>query len=246
MTAFKNLFSIGSTDYARFRPTYPGELFTFLATLTPGHTRAWDCGTGNGQAACALAEHFREVVATDPSQAQLTAATPHHRVRYLLAPAEKAPLEDHSVQIVTVAQAYHWFSHEVFHREVRRVLTPRGVLAVWSYGVMQVDDTTDQVIGEYYEQIVGPYWEPERRHVEAGYSSIPFPFESVTAPPFLLKAQWSFEQVWGYLGTWSATQTATKALGKDPRGEISGRLQDSWGDGVRLVTWPLTLRVGKA
>ena len=67
-------FSAHAQNYARFRPTYPTELFAWLASQSPGHRLAWDCGTGNGQAALGLADHFVHVHATDLSPQQLAQA----------------------------------------------------------------------------------------------------------------------------------------------------------------------------
>jgi methylase of polypeptide subunit release factors len=72
---FLALFSDRADLYAAARPRYPSALFAFIASLADEKQRAWDCGTGSGQAAVALAEHFSEVYATDPSPQQIEKAS---------------------------------------------------------------------------------------------------------------------------------------------------------------------------
>jgi hypothetical protein len=88
---FKDYFSRQSGQYTLFRPRYPRELFHFLAATAPDRQRAWDCGTGNGQAAVDLAADFSEVIATDPSERQIAHALPHDRV-HRLAAIHQAPV----------------------------------------------------------------------------------------------------------------------------------------------------------
>ncbi len=159
---FADHFSAASADYARYRPDYPDRLFAYLADRAPGRRRAWDCATGNGQAARGLARHFAEVIATDASAQQIASAPPHRRVSYRVAPAEDSGLPDESVELITVAQALHWFDRPRFWPEARRVLVPRGVIAVWCYDLLSIDAEVDAVVGRLYRDVVGPYWPPER------------------------------------------------------------------------------------
>jgi SAM-dependent methyltransferase len=243
---FHDHFSGHAADYAAHRPRYPRPLFDYLAFLSPRRRRAWDCGTGNGQAALALAERFQEVIATDPSATQIAEAAPHERVRYLVAPAEDTPLEDASVDLVTVAQALHWFDFDKFYEEVRRVARPDGVLAVWAYGLHRVGPGVDEVLKRYYSEIVGPFWPPERRHVEEEYRTIPFPFRGLPSPSFEMRHGWNLRNMLDYLGTWSATKRYEQANGHDPRSLIAVDLSTAWGgpEVVREVRWPLHLRMG--
>ena len=174
--SFQDHFSSLAKDYARCRPTHPPALFAALAKLAPGRDLAWDCGTGNGQAAHGLAEHFARVVATDPSEAQLAQAVPHPRITYGRA-AETAPmLADRSVDLVAAAQAAHWFDRSLFYPEVRRVLRPGGVLAIFNYGLCRVAPEIDRVLQRLYAETLGPYWPPERRLAENNYRDLDFPF----------------------------------------------------------------------
>lgn len=244
---FKDHFSGHASDYTRYRPGYPRELFAWLAQQASGHELVWDCATGNGQAAVGLAEFFDTVIATDASAAQIAAARPHARVRYETAPAEHAPLEARSADLITVGQALHWFEFPAFYAEAARVLKPGGVLAAWSYGLMQVSPAVDAVVWRLYEPITGAYWPPERRYVEEQYRTVPFPLDEIAAPSFAMQAQWTLEQMLGYLGTWSAVQRYRKERGDDPLRMIADELAAAWGnaDVVRRVVWPLYMRVGR-
>ena len=133
--AFPDHFSTQSRDYARYRPVYPAQLYDYLASLTLHLDRAWDTGTGNGQAATGLARHYRSVIASDPSERQIALATPHDHVTYHVATAEHSALEDQSIDLIAVAQAVHWFDLDRFHAEVKRALKPAGLLAVWCYNL---------------------------------------------------------------------------------------------------------------
>lgn len=228
-----------------FRPTYPGELYAWLAAIAPARGLAWDCATGSGQAALALADHFDHVIATDASAAQIGVAQPHPRVEYRVVPAEQTDLGDCSADLVTVAQALHWFDLPRFHAEVRRVLKPRGVIAEWAYGLTEIDGgPIDQQVKNFYSAVVGPYWPANRLHIERGYSDLPFPFECIDAPGFAMRVEWTLAQFAGYLRTWSATSRYRTALGSDPVVALEAQLLGSWGTGVRRVSWPLTLRAG--
>jgi SAM-dependent methyltransferase len=205
------------------------------------------CATGNGQAALGLTPHFRAVVATDASPQQIAQAHPHPKVTYLVAPAERMPLRDASVDLVTVALALHWFDHDRFYEEVRRVVRPGGVLACWTYHLQTVSPEVDAVVRRLYTDILGPYWSPEVRHIENGYRSLPFPFEEITPPRFRLAQKWDSNRLAAYMDTWSGSQRYRKETGRDAIDEIRGELTASWGDPSeeREVAWDLHLRVGR-
>jgi SAM-dependent methyltransferase len=245
MSEFKDLFSTQASDYARYRPRYPSGLFKQLAKACAGHELAWDCGTGNGQAAVALAPFFAKVVATDPSQKQLAEAAPAPKVEYRQAAAEESGLEPNSVDLITVAQAFHWFRQAEFFRECERVAKPGCLLAVWCYELAEITPEVDRVVMSLYRDVLGPYWEKERRLVEEGYRNEKFPFEEITAPRASMSAEWSLADLIGYLGTWSAFQKYHKEKGFDPRVSLMPNFQKAWGDQSvpKLVTWPLSLRL---
>jgi ubiquinone/menaquinone biosynthesis C-methylase UbiE len=241
------LFASVAREYASFRPGYPAELFEWLARSCARRDAAWDCGCGSGQASTALAQHFAAVSATDVSAEQLAAARPHPRVNYSIAAAERSGLPDASVDLVTVAQALHWFDVDAFYAEARRVARPGAVLAVWTYPRPEfVAPELDRVFLDFYSGVVGPYWPPERRHVESHYRSLPFPFEEMPHPPFGLELTWSFEQVIGYAGSWSATANYRKALRRDPLPLLRERLREVWPghEATQSLRMPLALRAG--
>jgi SAM-dependent methyltransferase len=243
---FKDHFSKQAADYAKFRPRYPPELFEFLGGLAPSRTLAWDCATGNGQAAVGLARVFDHVVATDASKKQITNAEPHRRVNYRVAPAEDSGIDSASVDLIMVAQALHWFDLDRFYTEVRRVLKTNGILAASAYNLLTIEPAIDAIVNHYYYEVVGPFWPPERKLVEQ-FADLPFPFREVEPPKFEMTARWKLDRLIGYLRTWSSTQRFIAAKNSDPLEEITDQLRDAWGDPqqIRDVTWPLTVRAGR-
>lgn len=244
MSEFSDHFGAVAHAYASYRPHYPIVLFRWLADQVSGRGRVWDCGTGNGQAAVALASYFAEVVATDPSVEQLARADRTPGVHYVAATAERAALADRSVDAVTVAQALHWFDRPAFYREVARVLRPGGILAAWSYGLILLGDGLDAYVARFYRETVGPYWPSERALVDTGYAGIEFPFREEHAPRFQMEADWTLPQFAGYVSTWSAVSRYRAARGVDPVPPFISEIAGAWGrtDSVRRVRWPLLVR----
>jgi SAM-dependent methyltransferase len=244
---FKDHFSSQAKEYAKFRPRYPDALFRYLASVCAIREMAWDCATGNGQCAVSLARFFVSVIATDASEKQLKSAQPNSRVEYRIAPAGASGLGANSFDLITVAQALHWFEIESFWKEAHRVLKPNGVIAVWCYELLEITPEIDAMVNHFYRHVVGPYWAPERKLVETGYCSITFPFLELDAPAFAMEETWSLAHLTGYLRTWSATQKFIAASGTDPVEMITPQLEQAWGDPgqVRPVSWPLHLRVGR-
>lgn len=245
--SFKDHFSDTAAGYASFRPRYPDALFSYLAEAAPSRERAWDCATGSGQAATGLAAHFKEVIATDASTEQIAHAIPNPRVAYRVAPAERSGLASGSTDLVTVAQALHWFDLPVFFAEVKRVLAPGGLLAVWAYPGFRISPEIDRIVRRYYSETVGPYWPPERTMVEEGYRSIPFPFTELKTPLFEIERPVTLAGLAGYLRTWSATRRYLAERGIDPVAELLPSLSEVWGDpgAPRNMRAPLCLRVGR-
>jgi len=221
-------------------------LFRYLATVAPGNELAWDCATGNGQAAVALAKVFERVIATDASEKQIANAEAHARVEYRVAPAEKSGIESNTVDLVTVAQALHWFDLERFYAEASRVLKLGGIVAAWAYKLAQVTPVIDTVVNHYYSEVVGAYWPAERALVER-FEELAFPFPEIATPLFEMMAEWNAEHLTGYLRTWSATQRFMAANQRDPLKKVEEDLRSAWGDAEqrRRVVWPLTVRVGR-
>jgi ubiquinone/menaquinone biosynthesis C-methylase UbiE len=245
--SFKDHFSTQSEAYRRYRPGYPAGLIEWIAAQAPDLRLAVDCATGNGQAALALADHFDTVLALDGSLSQLERASPHARVAYAAAVAERLPVRDASVSLVAAAQAFHWFDFERFHAECRRVLVPDGVVAVWTYEMFRTAPPAGIVIDHFYAEVVGPYWPPERRYVEDAYRTLPFPWREERAPEFVLETDWDLDQVLGYVATWSAVQRYRAALGRDPLPSLQAALAKAWPSGeLRRLRWPIHIRLGRA
>jgi SAM-dependent methyltransferase len=244
----KDLFSLQASSYAKYRPTYPAELYEHILSLVRARETAWDCATGNGQAALALALHFNKVYATDLSAEQIRNATPHSKVEYSVAPCDRTPFSDHSFDLITVAQAYHWFDFDAFAREVGRVAKPEGILAIWGYHLGQCEDPAVQkLVEKFYDQTVGPYWDPERKYVEECYETIPFPYPQLSSRRFSIPLEWSREDLLGYLNTWSGVQHYIQARGTNPVEALAAELAPIWkGEGKKHFHIPLFLRVGRA
>jgi ubiquinone/menaquinone biosynthesis C-methylase UbiE len=242
---FIDRFSDRSSLYRRARPTYPPELFEALAAVAPGRELAWDCGSGNGQAALALAHHFAAVHASEPSAQQLAEAQPHERVTYVEERAEDVSLPDASCDLVLAAQALHWFDLDLFYAQVRRVLKPNGMLAAIGYDWMYVDPAIDAAINDQLMPLLAPYWAPQNALLWAGYRSIPFPGEEVRLGAFAIYRDWSFAEVSAYMSSWSAFRAFQAAGGGDQAEAVLHHLQMLWGDPVRRVVMPLFIRAAR-
>lgn len=245
--SFHDHFSGHAIAYSEARPTYPDALFDWLAEEAPDRLLAWDAGCGNGQASMALAQRFERVIATDPSAEQIAQAKAIGNIEYRVEPAEASSLTDGSTSLISVAQALHWFDHARFYEEVRRVSKPGGLFAAWVYGDCRVARAVDAVTKRLYADIVGPYWPPERVHIETGYRELPFPFTELVVPKLRMRVQWNADQFLAYLRSWSATQRYLKAHGVDPTGIVESDLRKAWGHPmlVREIEWDLHLRCGR-
>lgn len=242
--SFKDHFSERAGVYARARPTYPERLFAELAARAPGRALAWDSGTGNGQAAVGLAQHFDRVIATDPSQAQLAEAAPHPKIIFRLGREAESGLPDRSADLVAAAQAAHWFDLPAFYAEARRVLRPNGLIAMWSYGLCRIEPAIDAVLDPFYYDVVGPYWPPERKHVDAAYATLPFPFDHEEFPGLSIVRDWTLDAFVDYVRSWSAVNRYCSAKAGDPVPGLTSALRPLW-PGSRTVTWPIAVRLGR-
>lgn len=244
---FKDHFSDRAAAYAAHRPTYPSALVDFLARVAPDRRVAWDCGCGSGQLSVLLAARFDHVIATDASAAQLAQAAPHPEVEYRCATAEASGLPSGLADVAVAAQAAHWFDLDRYYAEVRRVTRPGGVVALVMYRLPVIDRSIDPIIRRFYSDVVGPYWPPERCHVEEGYRSLAFPFAELEAPKLEIRERWGLDNLLGYVETWSATRALVNAQGRGPVAAFREELASVWGPPAarHSVGWPLTLRVGR-
>jgi ubiquinone/menaquinone biosynthesis C-methylase UbiE len=206
---------------------------------------AWDAATGNGQAAVALTKHFDKVFATDGSADQITQVEKHTQVDYQVEAAEQCSLPDNSVDLITVAQAVHWFDFEAFNHQVRQVSKPGGLIAIWGYGLIQFDDQElDVLVRHFYDHVVHKHWPPERAHVDAEYRTIPFPFEeSFDVPKFEIRLEHTLKSLLNYLGTWSGVKNYRMVEGVDPLKELSKKL-DRLPTKRYEASLPIMMRVG--
>jgi SAM-dependent methyltransferase len=243
---FKDHFTKQADSYAKYRPDYPDRLFEFLASISPSKELAWDCATGNGQAANGIARYFSKVIASDASQGQIKNAVQNEKIIYKVFPAEKAEIKSSTVDLITVAQALHWFNFEKFYAEVRRVLKKDGLLAVWTYDLIKVSPEIDEITKRFDRVILKNYWPPERKLFYERYSTIPFPFELLKTPEFKMSADWTLENLVGFLSTWSAVQKYRDQENSDPIDLIIEDLKRNWGDiKVRKAEWDLIIKIGK-
>lgn len=242
---FRDHFSERATDYASRRPGYPAALADWLAGQAPGRERAWDAGCGSGQLSALLAGCFAAVVATDASGAQLAHARAHPLVDYCGATAEASPLRSCSIDLAVAAQAAHWFDLTAYWAEVRRVARPRAIVALVTYALAEVAPAIDERVVRFYRDDLGRYWPAERRMVEDGYRSLPFPFDEIEAPDFRMSERWTAADFVGYVGTWSAVRGLERDGGAARLEAFATDVRTLWGDTRRAVRWPLSLRVGR-
>lgn len=245
---FKDHFSGHAQAYADARPSYPDELFDFLYAQCSEHELVWDCATGNGQAALSLAKKFRKVIATDGSAEQVEQGQAAQNIEYRQMTAEQSLLEEGTFDLVTVAQALHWFDTRAFFENARACLKPDGILAAWCYAVQSINPEIDSVIEKLYEGILGDYWPAERRLVENHYRDIHFPFGSCIERDFVMSREWNLQQLCGYFTSWSALQRYKRKNGSDPLQLILAELHDAWGtdpEQSHRVSWPLTLKLAR-
>ena len=243
----KDLFSNQANAYAKYRPGYPIELFEYIISFVENKITAWDCATGNGQAAAVLSGYFKKIIATDISEAQLQNAVQKDNISYQISPAEKTHFADNSFDLITVATAYHWFDHKPFYKEATRVGKNDCVVAVWAYtALISKDENLNKLYQHFYQKIIKPYWEPERRYVDEEYETVPFDFKPLPSKTFYSTYQWTKDQFKGYIETWSAVQKYKKVNGESPLLQIAKELDQTWPDNeIKEVCFSIHLRMGR-
>jgi len=243
---FRDYFSSQAKEYAQHRPTYPPALFDYLASLAPSKELAWDCGTGNGQAALALAERFQCVIATDASAAQIANAFSHKKIEYRIEPSEKTTISSNSVDLITVGVAIHWFDFEPFYAEVRRVGKTNAILAAWTYHLPIIEPQIDRWLERFYRKTLNGFWPLRIQYLDQRYQTLPFPFEEIQPPKFEMEATWDLNNLVGFLGSWSAVRKLVESKGEQAFGDQIEELERLWGEisDKRKIRWPLHFRIG--
>jgi ubiquinone/menaquinone biosynthesis C-methylase UbiE len=244
---FTDLFSDRAQSYAAARPRYPSALFSSIVKLAPSATCAWDCGTGNGQAAVSLAEHFGTVCATDPSAEQIANAVPASNVHYSVQTAESTSFSNQTFDAVCVAQALHWFKFADYFAEVKRVAKPGAIFCAWGYDWFRISQDFDRAFQESILDVVAPFWAPQNSLLWRGYADVHLPFERITLPTLQIEAHWNFYQVMAYVRTWSAVRRCEASNGVDFLLAAEQRLAPHWGppEIERLVSMPLHTLAGR-
>lgn len=243
----KDLFSNRSDLYAKYRPTYPKELFEYIVSFVKEKNVAWDCATGNGQAAVVLADHFKKVIATDISAAQIEKAVKKENIEYSVCAAESTPFADNTFDLVTVAQAYHWIKWKEFKKEVTRICKPNAVIAIWTYyDRITEDEKIDKAVNYFYENVTKPYWDYERKYVEEKYSTVEFDYELLPVKEFETVLHWQREDLLGYVSSWSAVQKFIKQNGHSPVPILEEEINKLWPEGeTKKVVFPIYLKLGR-
>jgi ubiquinone/menaquinone biosynthesis C-methylase UbiE len=242
----KDNFSTQSDKYAKFRPTYPSEFFEFLNTNIRNKLNAWDCGTGNGQVAHELAKTFDNVFATDISQQQIDNALQADNISYSVQPAEKTNFANGLFDLIVVAQAVHWFDFNKFYAEVKRTAKNNALLCIVGYGKLEISKQIDNVLDDFYNNVIGKYWDKERKYIDEHYQTIPFPFDEIQTPKLTNTHHWGFEHLIEYLNTWSAVKHFMNKNNYNPLDKLKKDIDQFWENGqIKQVKFPILLRIGR-
>lgn len=240
----KDNFSNQAAVYAKYRPRYPLALFEYIVSFVKDKKLAWDCGTGNGQTAKELSKYFESVYATDISSKQIEHAVKEKNIIYSIEPAEETGINDRTTDLVTVSQALHWFNFDKFYQEVKRVSKPEGLIAVWTYSLLQIDPVTDPLIHTYHFETLETYWDVERKYVDDGYRTIPFPFKQISTPEFFIEVNWDLEDLEGYFNTWSALQKFIAVNNYNPIPALIKEIAQNWpATETRKIIFPIHLKM---
>jgi len=241
-----NPFAIESEQYARFRPTYPTELVELIVSLSPNLYSAWDVACGNGQLTHELSKYFEHVIGTDISQEQLDIAIKNENIQYKVESSAQSSLEKNSIDLITVAQAIHWFEFDSFYTEVKRVAKPDAIIAILGYELLSISKEIDDCIIDFYTKTLNGYWDERRKYIDEQYSTIPFPFEEMKIPHYSCKLQWNREDLLGYLSTWSAVKKYMKDTGNDAIEIIKPHIYSMWEvNQERKVTIPIITKIAR-
>jgi ubiquinone/menaquinone biosynthesis C-methylase UbiE len=242
----KDNFSRQANMYAKYRPAYPQELYNFILKHIQNGKMAWDCGTGNGQTAKELAKYFEKVFATDISEKQIANAHKEENIFYSVQPAEKTNFNDNTFDLITVSQALHWFKVNKFYTEVIRAAKPGAWIAVWMYSLANISPEIDELINvRHYKEMLGGFWDYERKYVDDNYLTLPFPFRKIHCPDFKMEFEWTLDELEGYLNTWSALQKFIAQNHFNPVDELVKQIKPFWYSEKKKIVFPVYLRMGQ-
>ena len=252
MSLGRSTFGTDSRSYSQDRPQYPPELFAWISSMCRGHKTAWDCATGNGQAAIGLSHWFEKVDATDLASEQLAEAFSLPNVRYSAQSAEQTSFPDANFDLIAVAQALHWFDFRRFWPEVRRIARQDAFFCAWGYSWFKRTPDLTELHAIYLDPLLDllkPYWARENGILWNGYSTsdIEFPFDRFDAPPIDISISWDINTLFRYVRTWSAFKMALKAEGvgaalQSLEGDARARFEDY---GQFRLSLPLAIAAAK-
>jgi ubiquinone/menaquinone biosynthesis C-methylase UbiE len=242
----KDLFSKQAALYAKYRPSYPAALISYVLSFVEHKQTAWDCASGNGQAALLYADFFKKVFATDISEKQIAQATAHPKISYSISDAERTRFDDNSFDLITVSQAYHWFQFDAFFAEATRVGKNGCIVAVWGYKLaVCADENINALVKYFYTDVIWKYWDAERKYVDEQYETIPFAFRKLPSKEFRTEVEWNVEELLGYFSTWSSVQHFIQKNGYSPIDEIGSRIKSIWSHQTKKhFFFPIFLLVG--
>lgn len=239
-------FSKQADLYAKYRPTYPEEVYRYIFEHLNNQRTAWDCATGSGQVAGYLSDYFDQVWANDISKEQLQFAPRKDNITYLNTPAEQSTLPDNTFDLITIAQAIHWLDFEAFYDEIQRTACEDALLAVIGYGMIRISDELNPIVDKLYEHAFGQYFNENRTYLDQRYNTIPFPFDEIKTPAFSKTYEWTIDQLEGYFNSWSAVQKIKTEHGYNPAEKTIGAIKSEMPHTEALsVSFPIFMRLGK-
>lgn len=242
-------FSSKSKEYSFSRPHYPDSLYEYLSSITPNNDVAWDCATGNGQAAIGLCRYFKKVIASDMSMSQIENGFKRQNIVYDIFPSEDTSLPDNSVDLITIAQAIHWFDFEKFYDEARRIgKKSGGKIAIWSYGMHKICPEIDKICDKlsFDGDLLRGYWPKQTEYIRDNYETIPFPFDQIIAPRFEMLVEWNLKDLLSYMETWSAVKRFELQNNYNPLDSVKKDLKLLWGTEKqrKSIRWDVNLKIG--
>ncbi|CAH1798705.1 unnamed protein product [Owenia fusiformis] len=243
--------------YAQHRPSYPSSVLETVLKFCrekPHFVQdlAIDVGCGSGQFTQTLAPHFKAVIGTDVSKAQILNAQntiKENSITFEVHAGEDLSFQaDSSVDLLTCAQAFHWLDAKIFYREALRILKPNGVLALIGYGNAILNRDAAMVPHEqFYNGALHDYWDPQRKYIEEKYKNVDLPFPYIRVDTLCIERHWTVSEYVGYVRTWSAYQNYMKDHpGSQVLEDLQKKLEVIYADtdSALEATWPIFILMG--